>query len=61
MRAWIPKNLRTTLSRLMIDDDVTKKAGIYPYLLTREEKHLNVRAFSDCHEAEGVRESRRHL
>ena len=31
----------------MIDDDVTKKAGIYPYLLTGEEKHLNIRAFSD--------------
>ena len=30
----------------MIDDDVTKKAGIYPYLLTGEERHLNIRAFS---------------
>lgn len=33
--------------RLILDDDVTKKAGIYPYILTREEKHLNIRAFSD--------------
>ena len=32
---------------LMLDDDVTQKAGIYPYILTRDEKHLNIRAFSD--------------
>jgi hypothetical protein len=32
---------------LMMDDDVTKKSGIYPYLLTKDEKHLNIRAFSD--------------
>ena len=31
---------------LVLDDDVTKKAGIYPYILTRGEKHLNIRAFS---------------
>ncbi len=34
-------------ARLVLDDDVTRKAGIYPYILTREEKHLNIRAFSD--------------
>ena len=34
-------------ARLILDDDVTKKAGIYPYILTREEKHLNIRAFTD--------------
>ena len=33
-------------ARLVLDDDVTKKAGIYPYILTREEKHLNIRAFT---------------
>ena len=33
--------------RLILDDDVTRDAGIYPYILTREEKHLNIRAFSD--------------
>ena len=42
-----PKKLEARVVRLMSDDDVTKKAGIYPYLLTDEEKHLNVRAFSD--------------
>ena len=30
------------------DDDVTKKAGIYPYLLTHEEKWLNIRVFTDA-------------
>ncbi|MYB93334.1 HNH endonuclease, partial [Candidatus Poribacteria bacterium] len=34
-------------ARLVLDDDVTQKKGIYPYILTREEKHLNIRAFSD--------------
>lgn len=26
--------------------DVTKKSGIYPYVLDRDESHLNIRAFS---------------
>ena len=37
-------------ARLILDDDVTKKTGIYPYILTREEKHLNIRAFQKYHE-----------
>ena len=43
-----PEGLEADVVRLMMDDDVTKKAGIYPYLLTGEEKHLNIRAFSDA-------------
>ena len=31
----------------MLDDDVKNKKGIYTYLLTGEEKYLNLRAFSD--------------
>ena len=38
--------LETEVKALMMDDDVTKKRGVYPYVLTREEKHLNIRAFS---------------
>ena len=34
--------------RLILDDDVTKKTGIYPYLLTRKEKYLSIRSFSDA-------------
>ncbi|MCL2291185.1 MAG: DUF262 domain-containing protein [Bacteroidetes bacterium] len=33
--------------RLIADDDVTKKSGIYPYILTRDEKYLSIRAFTD--------------
>ena len=31
----------------MQDEDVTKKSGIYGYVLTRNEKFLNIRAFTD--------------
>lgn len=41
-----PKALEEEVKALMQDDDVTKKTGIYPYVLTREERHLNIRAFS---------------
>lgn len=33
--------------QLLLDDDVTKKGGIYPYILTRDERHLSIRAFTD--------------
>lgn len=39
--------LETQIAELMKDEDVTKKAGIYLYVLTGEEKHLNIRAFTD--------------
>jgi len=41
-----PKKIEKEVSDLMQDDDVTKKSGIYYYVLTREEKHLNIRTFS---------------
>lgn len=34
-------------AELMQDEDVTKKAGIYPYLLTGVERYLSIRGFSD--------------
>ncbi len=34
-------------AKLIADDDVQKKKGIYPYILTRNEKYLNIRAFTD--------------
>ena len=40
--------LEEQTNQLMQDEDVTKKSGIYTYLLTREEKHLNIRAFSNA-------------
>jgi len=35
------------IKELMMDDDVTKKSGIYTYLLSGEQKHLSIRAFTD--------------
>ncbi|MDR0603507.1 MAG: DUF262 domain-containing protein [Bacteroidales bacterium] len=35
------------IKRLMMDDDVTKKSGIYPYLLIKDERYLNIRAFTE--------------
>jgi Protein of unknown function DUF262/HNH endonuclease len=39
--------LEKQITGLMTDEDVTKKSGIYLYVLTGEEKHLNIRAFTD--------------
>lgn len=41
------KKLEEEIRDLMMDDDVVNKKGIYPYVLTRDEKHLNIRAFTD--------------
>jgi len=41
------KKLEKEISKLMQDEDVTNKKGIYSYVLTRKEKFLNIRAFSD--------------
>jgi hypothetical protein len=42
-----PAALEIKIRALLIDDDVTRKAGIYAYLLSGDEKHLSVRAFPD--------------
>ena len=38
--------LESEISELMLDDEVTKKSGIYNYILSKDEKHLNIRAFT---------------
>lgn len=40
-----PKALEVEVSRLMGDDDVTSKRGVYEYLLTGNERRLSIRAF----------------
>jgi len=40
------KKLEEEIKILMIDDDVTKKKGIYWYVLTNKEKYLNIRTFT---------------
>lgn len=42
-----PATLDAEIVRLMADDEVTKKKGVYEYLLKRNEKYLNIRAFTD--------------
>ena len=42
-----PAKLEKRIVKLMQDDDVTRKKGIYQYVLTGEEKHLSIRAFSN--------------
>jgi hypothetical protein len=39
--------LEKQVAKLMQDDDVERKSGIYAYVLDRDERHLNIRAFSD--------------
>lgn len=41
------KQIEVEIAKLISDDDVTKKSGIYPYILTRNERYLSIRAFSD--------------
>lgn len=42
-----PKAIEEETAQLVADDDVTSKSGIYPYLLTRDERFLSIRAFTD--------------
>jgi len=42
-----PKEIERKTALLVADDDVNSKSGIYPYLLTGEEKYLSIRAFTD--------------
>jgi hypothetical protein len=40
--------LEQEIAKLILDDDVTNKKGIYPFVLTRKEKYLSIRAFTDA-------------
>ncbi len=42
-----PIKLEAEIKKLMQDEDVTKKSGVYPYVLTRQEKYLSIRTFTD--------------
>lgn len=42
-----PATLEAEVTKLMADDEVTKKKGIYEFLLTGNEKHLSIRSFTD--------------
>ena len=40
------KKIESKVQKLILDDDVSNKKGIYPYLITDDEKHLSLRAFT---------------
>lgn len=40
--------LEDEIKALMIDDDVTRKKGVYQYVLTRDEKYLAIRQFTSA-------------
>jgi len=44
--------LEDEIKALMVDDDVTTKKGIYPYVLTRDEKYLSIRTFTEAQRRE---------
>jgi hypothetical protein len=44
--------LEKQAATLMTDEDVTRKPGIYPYVLDGDERHLNIRAFSENNKRE---------
>lgn len=39
--------LEQEIQKLMMDDDVSNKKGIYSYVLTHDEKYLNIRTFTE--------------
>lgn len=39
--------LEIEIQKLMADDDVTKKSGVYEYILSKNEKFLNIRQFTE--------------
>lgn len=41
------KEIEKEITILMQDEDVTKKSGIYSYVITRNEKYLSIRSFTD--------------
>lgn len=49
---WNSDELESKVSALMLDDEVGSKKGIYLYLLTGKEKHLNIRNFSESQKRE---------
>lgn len=43
-----PEKLENEIKALMLDEDVTRKSGIYTYVLTRSERSLSIRSFTSA-------------
>ncbi len=41
------KKAEADVKRLLVDDDVSNKSGIYSYIFDRRERHLSIRKFTD--------------
>ena len=46
-KKFISAEIEKQIKKLMVDDDITKKSGIYPYLITGDKKYLSIRAFTE--------------
>jgi Protein of unknown function DUF262/HNH endonuclease len=46
-KSFDSKKIEEEITMLMQDEDITKKSGIYEYILTRNDKFLNIRSFTD--------------
>lgn len=53
--------LEEEIIKLMQDDDVTSKKGIYLYLITGKEKYLNIRSFTDNQKREAYENGKKAL
>ena len=42
-----PKKIENEIVKLLLDEDIGKQDGVYPYILTRNEKYLSIRVFSE--------------
>jgi hypothetical protein len=53
-----PVKLEKQVAALMKDEEIERKAGIYPYVLGGDERHLNLRSFADSMKREAYERQR---
>lgn len=51
-QSYNSSKLEEKVKEYMMDDDVTNKKGIYSFLITGDERYLNIRAFTDSQKRE---------
>ncbi|MBC6428273.1 MAG: hypothetical protein GDA55_03460 [Cellvibrionales bacterium] len=47
-RALDPVKLESKIKKLLMDDEVQKKSGVWAYVLDGDERHLNLRSFTEA-------------
>ena len=53
-----PDSLEKQIQQLMMDDDVTNKKGIYSFILTKNERFLSIRSFTENQKREAFERQR---